>query len=44
MMKDLDTPKNLGLTLRDTTITGVISSATQKYRDGLTVIDESQPP
>ena len=41
MMKDLDTPKNLGLTLKDTTITGVISSATQKYRDGLTLIDES---
>ncbi len=40
-MKDLDTPKNLGLTLKDTTITGVISSATQKYRDGLTLIDES---
>ncbi len=40
-MKDLDTPKNLGLILRDTTITGVISSATQKYRDGLTLIDES---
>lgn len=41
MMKDLDTPKNLGLTLKDTTITGIISSATQKYRDGLTLIDES---
>lgn len=40
-MKDLDTPKNLGLTLRDTTVTGIISSATQKYRDGLTLIDES---
>lgn len=40
-MKDLDTPKNLGLYLVDTTITGVISSATQKYRDGLTLIDES---
>lgn len=40
-MKDLDTPKNLGLTLKDTTITGIISSATQKYRDGLTLIDES---
>ena len=41
MMKDLDTPKNLGLTLKDTAITGIISSATQKYRDGLTLIDES---
>ena len=40
MMKDLDTPKNLGLTLKDTTITGIISSATQKYRDGLTVIGD----
>ena len=41
VMKDLDTPKNLGLTLVDTTITGVISSATQHYREGLTLIDES---
>lgn len=41
MMKDLDTPKNLCLMLKDTTITGIISSATQKYRDGLTLIDES---
>ena len=40
-MKDLDCPKNLGLTLTNTKITGVISSATQKYRDGLTRIDES---
>lgn len=40
-MKDLDTPKNLGLNLVDTKITGVISSATQQYRDGLTLIDES---
>lgn len=41
MMKDLDTPKNLGLKLVDTTVTGVISSATQHYREGLTLIDES---
>ena len=41
VMKDLDTPKNLGLTLVDTTITGSISSATQHYREGLTLIDES---
>lgn len=41
VMTDLDTPKNLGLTLVDTTITGVISSATQHYREGLTLIDES---
>ena len=40
-MKDLDTPKNLGLTLVDTQITGVISSATQAYRQGLTLIDQS---
>lgn len=40
-MKDLECPKNMGLTLKNTTITGVISSATQKYRDGLTLIDES---
>ena len=41
VIKDLDTPKNLGLTLVDTTITGIISSATQHYREGLTLIDES---
>lgn len=41
VMKDLDTPKNLGLTLVATTITGIISSATQHYREGLTLIDES---
>ena len=40
-MKDLDCPKNLGLTLNDSKVTGVISSATQKYREGLTLIDES---
>lgn len=40
-MKDLECPKNLGLTLANTHITGVISSATQQYRDGLTLIDES---
>ena len=37
---DLRGPKNLGLELTGTTIEGVISSATQKYRDGLTVIVE----
>ena len=40
-MKDLECPKNLGLTLNNSKVTGVISSATQKYRDGLTLIDES---
>ena len=34
-------PKNLAVTLNNTRITGVISSATQKYRDGLTSIDET---
>ncbi|MBQ9269140.1 MAG: right-handed parallel beta-helix repeat-containing protein [Oscillospiraceae bacterium] len=38
---DLDVAKNLAVTLRSTSITGVISSAAQKYRDGLTLIDES---
>ncbi len=33
-------PKNLALTLRDTKIEGIISSAKQAYRDGLTVIRE----
>ena len=37
---DLRGPKNLGLELSATTLHGVISSATQKYRDGLTVILE----
>ena len=38
---DLRGPKNLGVTLRDSKITGVISSAVQAYRDGVTYIDES---
>ena len=38
---DLDVAKNLAVTLQNTSITGVISSAVQKYRDGLTLIDES---
>ncbi len=33
-------PKNLGLTLRGTKLEGVVSSAKQAYRDGLTVIRE----
>ena len=40
-MKDLECPKNMGITMKNTTVTGVISAATQKYRDGLTLIDES---
>ena len=35
---DLKGPKNLGLNLFGSTVTGVISSATQAYRDGLTSI------
>ena len=37
---DLRGPKNLGLELTGTSIEGIISSATQKYRDGLTTIVE----
>ncbi len=37
---DLRGPKNLGMNLKNTTITGVISSAGQAYRDGLTLILE----
>lgn len=33
-------PKNLGLSLKNTRVTGVISSAGQAYRDGLTRITE----
>ncbi len=33
-------PKNLGVTLRHTKLEGIISSAKQAYRDGLTVIYE----
>lgn len=39
---DLRGPKNLGLNLKNTKIEGVISSADQKYRDGLTVIREDE--
>ena len=41
MAVDLDVAKNLSLDLKNTSITGIVSSATQKYRDGLTLIDES---
>lgn len=37
---DLRGPKNLGLELTGTSVEGIISSATQKYRDGLKVILE----
>ena len=40
-MKDLECPKNMGVTLVHTTVTGVISSATQAYREGLTEITEA---
>ena len=39
---DLRGPKNLGLNLKNTKIEGIISSADQKYRDGLTVIREDE--
>lgn len=37
---DLRGPKNLGLNLKNTKIEGAVSSASQKYRDGLTLILE----
>lgn len=37
---DLKGAKNLGLNLENVKITGMISSATQKYRDGLNLITE----
>ena len=37
---DLRGAKNLGMDLTDTRITGIISSAEAKYRDGLFVIDQ----
>ena len=37
---DLMGPKNLGLTFRNVQMTGVISSATQAYREGLNLITE----
>lgn len=37
---DLKGPKNLGLTFTDVKLEGVISSATQAYREGLNYIDE----
>ena len=36
-------PKNLVLKLTGASITGVVSSATQRYRDGLTVISAENP-
>ena len=40
-MKDLECPKNLGIVMKNTKITGVLSAATAAYREGLTLIDES---
>ncbi len=37
---DLRGPKNLGLNLKSTKLTGIVSAATQAYREGLTVILE----
>ena len=38
---DLRGPKNMGVNLQGSQITGIISSAGQAYREGLTRIDES---
>ena len=38
---DLRGPKNMGVNLKGSQITGIISSAGQAYREGLTRIDES---
>lgn len=38
---DLQGSKNLVINLAGSTVVGVISAATQKYRDGLVIIDES---
>lgn len=39
-MKDLECPKNLSLKLINTSVMGIISSAVQAYKDGLTEITE----
>lgn len=36
-----ETPHNLVLNFRNTSIEGIISSATQKYRDGLKFLEET---
>lgn len=36
-----ETPHNLVLNFKNTTVEGVISSATQKYRDGLKFLEET---
>ncbi|MCD7845818.1 MAG: right-handed parallel beta-helix repeat-containing protein [Oscillospiraceae bacterium] len=38
---DLKGPKNIGIILKNSKITGVISAAKQTYREGITFIDES---
>ena len=40
IMKDNRTPKNLELNLKNTQLTGIVSSALQAYRDGVTEITE----
>ena len=40
-MKDLECPKNMGVTLVNSKVIGVISSALQCYREGLTEITEA---
>ena len=41
MMKDNSGPKNLGITVKNASIEGIISSAVQYYREGLTEITEA---
>ena len=36
-----ETPHNLVLNLKDTAVTGVISAATQRYREGLSFLEET---
>lgn len=36
-----ETPKNLTIHLENTTVEGVISAATQRYREGLKFLDET---
>lgn len=36
-----ETPHNLVLNLKDTAVTSVISAATQKYREGLSFLEET---
>lgn len=36
-----ETPHNLVLNLKDTAVTGIISAATQQYREGLSFLEET---